>query len=116
MAGEGLHLLPRPLSVGVGFIIKNRQPQGSLNSALSLPGTSPSWTIPSLTFPPWLLPLMGNSPHGTSPPTFFRFVARFTCVRIGDSSRNRVASNCIFHAKPDNVVSMYTFHGELPVR
>ena len=32
-------------------------------------GHFPLWTIPYLTFPPRLLPLTGNSPYGTSPPT-----------------------------------------------
>ena len=60
------------------------------------PGHFSPWIIPSLTFPPRLLPPTGNSHQGTSPPTLLRFVARFARVRIGDSMY---------------VVFMYTFHG-----
>ena len=51
------------------------------------------------------------SPKECSLPTFFRFIARFARVRIEDSSRNRFASMAYFAKKPDNVVSMHTFHG-----
>ena len=50
-----------------------------------------------------------NSPQGTSPPTLFRFVARFARVRIGDSSRNRFASTAYFAQSQTTLFSCILF-------
>ena len=51
---------------------------------------------PSRKNSPWNVPPLNIPPRKCSPLTLFRFVGRFACVRIEDSSRNRFASTEYF--------------------
>ena len=51
------------------------------------------------------------SPKEYSPPTLFRFVARFACVRIEDSSRNRFTSTAYFAQSQTTLFPCILFMG-----